>query len=165
MAGSSENLFVHDQTVLSSLLAIKQCKNLLIDLDPCKYDAFMLPIVQYVKYSPLTIALTQMENVPISLLSKAYSSANYLKEEQKISFEIHNRTTSITKTRFCSLFGIPQTDDMINPEAISSVALLEMFYQMGYKETLTTVSKFRKPNLPPQWNGFFTLLFKSFSEW
>lgn len=53
---------------------------------------------------------------------------------------------------------------MINPETISSAALLEMFYQMGYKETLTTVLKFRKPNLPPQWNGLFTLIFKGFSE-
>lgn len=40
-----------------------------------------------------------------------------------------------------------------------------MFYQMGYKKTLTVVSKFRKPNLLPQWNRLFTLLFKAFSEW
>ena len=36
---------------------------------------------------------------------------------------------------------------------------------MGYKKTLTVVSKFRKPNLLPQWNRLFTLLFKAFSEW
>lgn len=53
---------------------------------------------------------------------------------------------------------------MINPETISNVALLEMFYQTGYKETLSTVSKFRKPNLPPQWNALSTILFKGFSE-
>lgn len=53
---------------------------------------------------------------------------------------------------------------MINPETISNGALLEMFYQMGYKESLSTLFKFRKPNLPPQWNALFTILFKSFSE-
>lgn len=35
---------------------------------------------------------------------------------------------------------------------------------MGYKEVLTVVSKFKKPNLPLMWNGLFTLLFKCFSE-
>lgn len=53
---------------------------------------------------------------------------------------------------------------MLNLESISTTALLDMFYQMGYKETLTSVSKFKKPNLPPQWNGLFTLLFKGFLE-
>lgn len=37
--------------------------------------------------------------------------------------------------------------------------------QMGYKESIGTVSKFKKPNLPPIWNGLVKLLFKSFSEW
>ena len=35
---------------------------------------------------------------------------------------------------------------------------------MGYIETLTTVTKFKKSCLPPQWNGLFTLLFKGLSE-
>lgn len=86
--------------------------------------------------------LSKMENVPLSLLSKAYSSALYIKEEQRIKFEIHNSTTSITKYRFCSLLGLPQTEVMINPEMVTSATLIEMFYQMGYKETLTDVSKF-----------------------
>nr|KAJ0218696.1 hypothetical protein LSAT_V11C300141820 [Lactuca sativa] len=36
--------------------------------------------------------------------------------------------------------------------------------KMGYTETLTTVTKFKKSCLPPQWNGLFTLLFKGLSE-
>lgn len=53
---------------------------------------------------------------------------------------------------------------MIDPEYVTNSKILEIFYQMGYKETLTTVSKYTKPNLPPQWNKLFTLLFKAFSE-
>lgn len=121
-------------------------------------------MIECLKYSPLTISLSRMENVPLSLLSKAYSSPNYIKEEQRITFEIHNRKTSITKSRFCSLLQLLQSDDMINPESVSSAALFDMFFQTGYKETLSSISKFRKPNLPPQWNRFFTLLFKGFSE-
>lgn len=136
----------------------------MIYLDHCKYDAFMLPIVECLKYYPLTITLSKIENVPLSLLSKAYSSALCVKEEQRIKFEIHNHTTSITKACFCSLLGLPQTEDMINPETVASVAPIELFYPMGYKETLTGILKFKKPNMPPQWNGLFTLLFNGFSE-
>lgn len=106
MVGSSKNLSIQDQTVHSSLLAIKQNQIPVIDLDSCTYDAFMLPIVECLNYSPLTIALTQMENFPLSLLSKAHSSAKYIMEEQRIIFEIHNHTTSITKNRFLTLFGL-----------------------------------------------------------
>nr|KAJ0216036.1 hypothetical protein LSAT_V11C300137380 [Lactuca sativa] len=59
---------------------------------------------------------------------------------------------------------LPLSDDMINLESMTNAALLEIFYQMGYKETLTAISKFWKPNLPPQWNGVFTLLFNEFFE-
>lgn len=53
---------------------------------------------------------------------------------------------------------------MIYPDSISIAAIMEMFYQMGYKETLTTILKFRKPNLRSLWNKLFTLLYKCFSE-
>ena len=39
-----------------------------------------------------------------------------------------------------------------------------MFYDMGYTEVLTTVTKFKKSCLPPQWNVLFTLLFKGLSK-
>lgn len=100
----------------------------------------------------------------MSMLSKAYYYACYIKEEQRITFEILNHKTSISKSRFCSVLGLLLSDDMINPEFVSNAALLEMFYQMGCKETLTVISKLRKPNLPPQLNGLFTLLFKAFYE-
>ena len=53
---------------------------------------------------------------------------------------------------------------MVDPETISNSALLDMFYNMRYREYLAIISKFKKPNLPPMWNGLLTLIFKSFSE-
>ncbi|CAI9283440.1 unnamed protein product [Lactuca saligna] len=35
---------------------------------------------------------------------------------------------------------------------------------MGYTEVLTSVARFKKSCLPPQWNGLFTVLFKGLSE-
>ena len=80
MAASPENQYVQDQTVLSTLLSVKQHQNLIIDLNLVKYDAFLLPLIECLKYSPLTIAMTQVENAPLSILSKAYTIANYVKD-------------------------------------------------------------------------------------
>lgn len=157
-----QNLSIVHLLHQASLLAVKQHQNWVIDLDPVKYDIFMLPMIECLKYSPLTIAISRMQNVPLSIMSKAYLSANYVEEEQSITFEIHNNKTSITKSQLCSLLQLPQSDDIIKLEMATSAALLEIFYQMDYKENLTAVSKFKNPYLPPHWNWLFTLLLKGF---
>lgn len=124
---------------------------MILDLYPTKYDGFLQPIVECLRYSPLVITLTMYEIIPMVLLSKAYSTARYQKEEQRITFEVFNMKTNITKSRFCSLLGLPQEGDLIDPKFISNSTIMEMFFQMGYKEVLTVVSKFKKPNFPPIW--------------
>lgn len=69
----------------------------------------------------------------MSLLSKAYSYACYIKEEQRIMFEVLDRKTSITKSRLCSLLGLELTADMVDPDSIAISSIMKMFYQMGYK--------------------------------
>lgn len=93
MATSS---FVQEQSGQFSFLNIKRNQNLILDLNPFKYDIFLLPVIECLKYSTPVKALTTMENVPMSLLSKAYSSACYIKEEQRITFEIHKKKNSIS---------------------------------------------------------------------
>lgn len=75
MADSSS---VQEHTAQYSFLTIKPNQNLILDLALFKYDAYMLPIVECLKYSPLVNALTNVEYVPMSLLSKAFSSAKYV---------------------------------------------------------------------------------------
>ena len=74
MADSS---FIQDQTASSSLLTIKPNQNLIIQLDPFLYDSYMLHVVECLNYSPMVIALTQVESVPMSLLSQVYFTASY----------------------------------------------------------------------------------------
>lgn len=131
----------------STLLNIKAKQNLILDLEPSKYDAFIQPLIKFMRYSPMVITLTKFENVPLVHLSKAYSIASYLKEEEKITFEIGNQKNHISKSRFCSLLSLPQGRDLVDPESISNFAILEMFYNMGYRENLVVVSKFKKLNL------------------
>lgn len=105
-----------------------------------------------------------VESVPLVHLSKAYSSAIYNKIDEVIHFKVASHTTSITKRHFTRLLGIASSTNLLDPESISSTALIEMFYQMGYTRDIALLSKFRNPFLPPMWNGLFTLLFKSFFE-
>lgn len=92
------------------------------------------------------------------------SSSNYNPNEGVITSEVDSNKTSIFKNQFCRLLGFTAIESLVDPESISSSTIIEMFYQMGYLKNITLLSKFRKPNLPPLWNGLFTLLFNNFSE-
>ncbi|CAI9259388.1 unnamed protein product [Lactuca saligna] len=133
----------------SSILNIKENQNMILDLDPAKYDRFLQLIVECLRYLPLVIALTKLEIVPLVHLSKSYSTTSHQKGNGFIAFEIFNKKTQIMYSRFCNLLGLPHGCDVFHPESISNSAILEMFYQMCYKGTLTIVSKIIKPNLLP----------------
>ena len=109
-------------------------------------------------------ALSTVECVPMSLLSQVYSSAKFIKAEERIMFEIFDKKYSVSKVRFCTLLKLPCGDSTVNPESVTTAQHFEMFYNMGYNNILSTITKVKKSCLPPQWNGLFTLLFKRFSE-
>ena len=160
----AESSSLQDQTASSSLLAIKPNQNMIIHLNPFLYDSYMLHVVECLKYSPLVIALTQVELVPLSLLSQVYSTTTYDKNKERVYFQIFNHKASISKGRFCSLLGLAVDASVISPDFITTTQLFTMFYEMGYTEVLTTFTKFKKSCLPPQWNGLLTILHKGLSE-
>ena len=147
MADSSSH---HDQSASCSLLVIKPNQNLIIDMNPFLYDHYMLQVVECLKYSPLVLALSQVESVPMSLLSKVYSNASYDKNKDRIYFQIFNRKTSISKVRLCSLLELAVDASVISPDFITTTQLFAMFYEMGYTEVLVSFTKFKKVCLPPQ---------------
>lgn len=124
MADSSS---VQEHSDHPSFLTIKPNRKLILDLAPVKYDPYMLPIAECLKYTPLVNAFTKVECVPLSLFLKPFSSAKNLKEEEKIIFEVHDKKHSISKTRFCSLRGLNCIDSMVNPESITTAQVFEMF--------------------------------------
>ena len=102
----AESSSVEEQTATSYLLTIKPNQNLMIQLNPFVYDSYMLHVVKCLKYSPLVVALTQVESVPMPLLSQVYSSASDDKCKKWIFFDIFNHKFSISKARFHSLLGL-----------------------------------------------------------
>ena len=73
----AESSSVYETSARSTLLSIKANQNLLINLTPFAYDPYMLNVVECIKYSPLVIALTKVESIPMSFLSQVYSIATY----------------------------------------------------------------------------------------
>ena len=89
-----------------------------------------------------------------------YAYAHYDKAVDRIFFEVADHKASISRQRFGSLLGFAADPSRVNPETIP----IGHLYNMGYTEALTSVAKFKKSCLPPQWNGMFTVLFKGLSE-
>ncbi|CAI9283107.1 unnamed protein product [Lactuca saligna] len=96
--------------------------------------------------------------------SRAYPCATYVLVDGAMIFNVDSQKTSITKSRFCRIMWFDSTERLFDLDSIYSVDLIHMFYQMGYNEDFSLLSIFKKPYLPPMWNGLFTLLFKSLSE-
>ncbi|KAI3505860.1 hypothetical protein L1887_28169 [Cichorium endivia] len=140
MAGSSS---ANDNTSSTLMLKIKANQNLTIDLNSSHYNEEIRPMIECLKYSRISNALTASATVRISLLSAAYSTAFYNKADEKVTFEVGSVKTKISKSRFSKLLGFTDAKDMGD---------------------ITQLSKFAKKGLPPQWNALFTILFKSFSE-
>ncbi|KAL7597933.1 hypothetical protein Lser_V15G27207 [Lactuca serriola] len=148
----------------SHILPIRPQQSLVIDITPHVYDVFMFPIIECLKYSLIAPALTKVEAVPMEFLSQIFATTHYDKAVDRIFFDVLDHKASISKQYFCSILGFEPDSTRVNPESIPVGHLFSMFYNMGYTEVLTTVTKFKKSCLPPQWNGLFTLLFKGLSE-
>ena len=117
MATSSS---AHNQTASSTLILIKPNQNMIIELNPFLYDSYMLQVVECLKYSPLVLALTQVESFPMSLLSQVYTTASYDKNKERIYFQIFTHKASISKRRFCSLLQLAVDSSVILPDFITT---------------------------------------------
>ncbi|CAI9276274.1 unnamed protein product [Lactuca saligna] len=121
---------------------------MIIDLDSSRYKV-LRPIIECLKFSQLAQALTMAEYVPLVHLSRAYSSSIYNKVDDVIHFEVASHNTSIKKSHFSKLVRLATLEVHVDPESISTSALIQMFYQMRYTMDISLLSKFRKPFLPP----------------
>ena len=87
----------------SHILPIRPQQSLIIDLTHQAYDAFMFPIIECLKYSPITPALTRAEVVPMEFLSQIFATAHYDKVVDRIFFDVFEHKASISMQRFYTL--------------------------------------------------------------
>ena len=159
MAGSSEHISFADQSAFVIMLNVKNGQNVIIDLESSRYEEVLRPIIECLTFLPLNQELTMAESILIVHLSNAYSSSIYTKVD-----EVASHKTMTTKARFCIHLGFTSSDALVDEESISNIALIEMFYEMGFIGEIPLLSKSKNSFLPPMWNELFTILFKSFSE-
>ncbi|KAI3700355.1 hypothetical protein L2E82_44981 [Cichorium intybus] len=154
----------NEHSASTLMLNIKQNQNMIVDLDLSCYNENIHLMIECLKFSRLSEALTKSASVPLVHLSSAYSSTIYKKKEEIVTFEVASIKARISKSCFGKLLGFTETENLVNPESLQPVALQKLFYQMGYKGDIDLLSRFNKSGLPPYWNALFTILFKSFSE-
>ena len=75
-----------------------------------------------------------------------------------------DKATSITKQHFYKLLHLPVSTDLIHPDSITNVDLINMCNQMGYDTLLETVSKMNKSKMPPRWNLLASIILRCFAE-
>lgn len=132
MAASTKTTSFVDQSTSVIMMNIKSGQNLILDLDASRYNEVLKPMIECLRYSLLVQALTMAGTILLVHLSKAFSSATYNQREGVIHFEVASNKTSISKSHFCKILGLSTTVELVDPESISIIALIDMFYQMGY---------------------------------
>lgn len=161
---SSDRVSFMEQSRSSAMLNIKLNQNMVVGLDPLKYSNLVQPLIVYLDHSMLKKALILSENVPLSQLPMAYSTAIYKMKLKIMNFEIQGEKTSISKTCFCKFLGVPIVKDSISPYSIPAMIIIQVYQQMGYNFDLSFLSNFKMSALRPIWNSLFTIIFGCFSE-
>lgn len=117
MAGSSETTSFVDQSASLMMLNVKPHQNLTLDPDSSRYPKALRPMIEYLRFLPLAQTLTMVEFVPLVHLSKAYTTANYIKAEGIITFEVASHKTSISKAHFYRCIGFTATKGLVDPNS------------------------------------------------
>ena len=129
------------------------------------FDSSFKSIFVCLKHSKISTALTLSCSVPISVLFRAYATARYDKPSETMYFNLSSeKATSITKQHFYKLLHLPVSPDLIHPDSICNVDLINMCNQMGHDPFLETVSKMNKLKMPSRWNLLASIILRCFAE-
>ncbi|KAL4592545.1 hypothetical protein LXL04_005545 [Taraxacum kok-saghyz] len=91
------------------------------------FDSSFKSIFVCLKHSKISTALTLTCSVPISVLSRAYATTRYDKPTESMHFNLSSdKATSITKQHFYKLLHLPVSTELIHPDSISNVDLINI---------------------------------------
>ncbi|KAL4583290.1 hypothetical protein LXL04_007860 [Taraxacum kok-saghyz] len=142
MAQEEQSSFM-DSGISPSVLTIKD-QNCIVSLDSSKYPDPLPILIECLKASSLSTALTGFSNVSISSLTKAYSTAKFNTVKNIVEFEMENGIqTAISQTSFVKIMILSSDKNLID---------------------LDLISGFKKNKLPTMWSCLFTILFKCLAE-
>ena len=153
-----------DSGISPTVLSIKH-QNCIVSLDSTKYPDPLPILIESLKASSLSTALTGFSNVSISSLTKAYSSAKFNSVKNIVEFEMENSTrTAISQKSFVKILNLSTEKNFIDPDLVSNPDMIKTFNQMGHTPILTRISGFKKNKRPTMWSCLFTILFKCLAE-
>lgn len=106
------------------MLNVMPRENLTSDLDSSCYNEALRSMIECLRFSPLAQALTMAESILMVHFSKAYSFAIYSQLDGVVHFEVTSHKSLISNACFCILLGFASTDGLMDPDSISSTALI-----------------------------------------
>ena len=126
-ATQSDNFSNQEGSSTPLVLKIKN-NNFFVDLSPDNVTTSLKHLIFYLLNSPIKKALSARANVPISILSMAYSTSIYDSENDAVKFLMPGSTTHkvLTRSRFFKLFGLPSRkfEDEVETKEVKNLCLM-----------------------------------------
>ena len=138
---SSDNFSGQEGSSTKTMLKIKE-NNRFYDVDVAILPTSLQPMALYLLNSPIKTAISIRANVPISVLTLAYTTSYYDSANDAVKFMVPGQTThkTLTRYRFLRLMGLDvyenKNEQAANPENVDSAVLTEMVLAMGYNTDL-----------------------------
>ncbi|KAL7585778.1 hypothetical protein Lser_V15G44222 [Lactuca serriola] len=160
MAVVSNHVSFEEESSLPTLTS--QSSNCQAILNPSKYPEPLQIMVECMKCSFLSRALSTAKEVPLRIVTLAFTTAIVNKVNDTISFEIQGgKRTTISKTNFAKLLCLPTQGPYVTP---TSEELIDMFNSMGHEPYMKKVSDFKKSKLPAVWSLLFGFILRGLTS-
>ncbi|XP_042753839.1 uncharacterized protein LOC111885171 [Lactuca sativa] len=157
---ASNHVYFEEESSMPTLTS--QSSNCQAILNPSKYPEPLQILVECMKCSFLSRALSTAKEVPMRIVTLAFTTAIVNKVNDTVSFVIHGgKRTTISKTNFAKLLCLPTQGPYVTP---TSEELIDMFNSMGHKPYMKKVSDFKKSKLPAVWSLLFGFILRGLTS-
>ena len=146
---SSDNFSGQEGSSTKTVLEIKgnnRFYDVVIDILPTSLQ----PMALYLMNSPIKTAISVRADVPVSVLTLAYTTSFYDSVNDVVKFMVPGSTTHkvLSRTKFLRLLGLEvyeHSNELVaNPENIDSGFLSAIVLEMGYNTELLQLSSLKK---------------------
>ncbi|CAH1445305.1 unnamed protein product [Lactuca virosa] len=160
MTAASDHVYFEEESSMPTLTS--QSSNCQAILNPSKYPEPLQIMVECMKCSFLSRALSTAKEVPMRIVTLAFTTAIVNKMSDTVSFELQGgKRTTISKTNFAKLLCLPTQGPYVTP---TSEELIDMFNSMGHEPYMKKVSDFKKSRLPAVWSLLFGFILRGLTS-
>ncbi|KAL7585994.1 hypothetical protein Lser_V15G44225 [Lactuca serriola] len=160
MTAASDHVYFEEESSMPTLTS--QSSNCQAILNPSKYPEPLQIMVECMKCSFLSRALSTAKEVPMRIVTLAFTTAIVNKVNDTVSFQLQGgKRTTISKKNFAKLLCLPTQGPYVTP---TSEDLIDMFNSMGHEPYMKKLSEFKKSKLPAVWSLLFGFILRGLTS-